>query len=592
MFLHLFRLKFLCGLFCVLTVSLSTPVFASPSSVEVTVNGVSGNKKKNVEAALGLAPGLVRDGQVDQHWLLRFVDQVPGLAEQALEPFGYYRSEIEVNLQETDEVYLVNVQVAPGVPVRVRELSLRLTGAGSDKSELKKELRTFPLKKGATLRHKFYEKGKVDLQRKAIDLGYLDAAYTIASVTVYPDEDAADIELELVTGERYRFGAVTFDGDLDFYDETFLNRFIPFSEGDVFSHRLLHGSRVSFYQADRFDDVLMVPRIDEAEDLRVPIDVKLVPGKRYSLRPGIGYGTDTGARVSLNYQDTRPFNRPDLYSFEALLAEKTEFLENSYTIPQAGSSENNFIISFGIRHEDFSVYETQIAYAEIEETYSLGSGKTGSLYLRYSREDSDIGSDSFVSYLLTPGIRYYQRSYDDPLNPRKGYQFRLELRGNHDELGSDLTFGQILGAGSFILPLSSRFTLHTRVEAATTIKDDEFSDIPVSMRFFVGGDSSVRGYSFNSRGPRNSDGDVVGGDSKLVGSVELEYSLNDNWGLAVFYDTGSAFNKVTEDIKYIHGAGVGVRRYTLIGPIKLDLAARVGDSNNSLRVHLSVGFDI
>ncbi len=112
------------------------------------------------------------------------------------------------------------------------------------------------------------------------------------------------------------------------------------------------------------------------------------------------------------------------------------------------------------------------------------------------------------------------------------------------------------------------------------------------MRFFVGGDSSVRGYSFNSRGPRNSDGDVVGGDSKLVGSVELEYALTDNWGLAVFYDTGSAFNKVTEDIKYIHGAGVGVRRYTLIGPIKLDLASRVSDSNNSLRVHLSVGFDI
>jgi translocation and assembly module TamA len=112
------------------------------------------------------------------------------------------------------------------------------------------------------------------------------------------------------------------------------------------------------------------------------------------------------------------------------------------------------------------------------------------------------------------------------------------------------------------------------------------------MRFFVGGDSSVRGYSFNSRGPRNSDGDVVGGDSKLVGSVELEYSLNDKWGLAVFYDTGSAFNIVTEDINYIHGAGVGIRRYTLIGPIKLDLASRVGDSNNRLRIHLSVGFDI
>ena len=592
MFLLLSRMKFLCGFFCVLAMFLSTSVFALPSSVEVSVAGVSGKKKKNIETALGLAPGLVRDGQINQHWLLRFVDQVPGLTKQALQPFGYYRSEVETSLQETDEVYHINVQVTPGAPVRVRKMDLRLTGEGSDKSVLKKELRMFPLKKGDVLRHKYYDKGKVDLQRIAIDLGYLDAAYTSASVTVYPDEEAADIELELDTGARYRFGSVSFDGDLDFFNESFLHRFIPFTEGEIFSHRLLHRSRISFYQADRFDEVLMVPRIDEAEDLKVPVDVKLVPGPRHRVRPGVGYGTDTGARVSLNYQDTRPFNRPDLYSFEALLAEKTEFLENSYTIPQAGSSENNFIISFGLRNEDISVYETQIAYTEIEETYSLGRGKTGSLYLRYSREDSDISDDSFVSYLLTPGIRYYQRSYDDPLNPRKGYQFRLELRGNHDALLSDLTFGQILGAGSFILPLSSRFTLHTRAEAATTFRDDEFSDIPVSMRFFVGGDSSVRGYSFNSRGPRNSDGDVVGGDSKLVGSIEIEYALTDNWGLAVFYDTGSAFNKVTEDITYIHGAGVGVRRYTLIGPIKLDLASRVGDSNNSLRVHLSVGFDI
>ncbi|MCF6238272.1 MAG: BamA/TamA family outer membrane protein, partial [Candidatus Marinimicrobia bacterium] len=154
------------------------------------------------------------------------------------------------------------------------------------------------------------------------------------------------------------------------------------------------------------------------------------------------------------------------------------------------------------------------------------------------------------------------------------------------------TFAKVWGAGSFILPLNSRFTVHLRAEAATTFRDDKFSEIPVSMRFFVGGDSSVRGYSYDSRGPRNKDGDVIGGDSKLVGSAEVEYALNDNWGLAVFYDTGSAFNAVNKDIKYINGAGVGVRRYTLIGPIKIDLASRVGDSKNRLRVHLSVGFDI
>ena len=591
MFFLSIRLKLLCGLFCALAVSLPTPVIALPSSVEVTVTGVSGKKLRNVEAALGLAPGLVRDGKVDQHWLLRFVDQIPGLVENAMQPFGYYRSEIETDLQETPELYHIKVQVTQGDPVVVRQLDLRLIGAGSDKSKLKAELRRFPLKQGDALRHEFYDEGKKDLQREAIDLGYLQAAYTSSRVTVYPEEDAADIELVLDTGSRYRFGPVRFEGDLGLFDESFLRRFISFDEGSVFSHRELHRSRINFYQASRFSEVLMVPRMDQVKDLKVPIDVKLVPGPLQSLRPGIGYGTNTGARTSLKYKHLHVFDRPDIYSFDLLLAEKTQFFETSYTIPQAGSSENNLIGTFGVRYEDLNAYETQIVFTELEETYGLGRGKTGSLYLRYTREDSEVGTDNNISYLLTPGIRYYQRSYDDPLNPKSGYQFRLELLGSYDGPLSDITLAQIKGAGSFMWPLSRRFTLHSRVEAATTFKDDDFSEVPASLRFFVGGDSSVRGYAYKSRGPRDKYNDVIGGESLLVGSVEVEYALNDDWGLALFYDIGSAYDAF-DDVTFIRGAGIGIRRYTMIGPIKIDLANRVSESHHGVRIHLSVGFDI
>jgi translocation and assembly module TamA len=140
-------------------------------------------------------------------------------------------------------------------------------------------------------------------------------------------------------------------------------------------------------------------------------------------------------------------------------------------------------------------------------------------------------------------------------------------------------------------PLTRRFTLHSRVEAATTFKDDEFSEVPASLRFFVGGDSSVRGYAYKSRGPKDKNGDVIGGESLLVGSIEGEYALNDDWGLALFYDMGSAFDAF-DDVTFIRGAGIGIRRYTPIGPIKIDLANRVSESHHGVRIHLSVGFDI
>ena len=591
MSLFLYRLRFHC-VFCCALVFLATPVFALPSNVEIKIDGVKGKKLQNIEAAIGLPSGIVHDDQVDKRWLLRFIGQIPALAEKALQPFGYYRSEIKTDLQERDKDYLIHVQVTPGVPVRVRQLDLRMIGAGSDKPALRAEFRRFPLKQEDILRHESYDEWKKGMQRKAVNLGYLKAAYTARQVTVYPDEDAADIDLELDTGELYRFGHVNFINDLDYFDETFLRRFIAFAEGDVFSHRELHRSRINFYQSNRFSEVLIVPRLDQAEGHNVPIDVNLVVGPQYCLRPGIGYGTNTGARLSLKHRNIHPFDRSDLYKLEFLLAEKTEFMKTSYSIPQAGSSENNLVTTLEIRHEDIDVYENTLAYAELEQTYKLGFGKTGAIYLRYSREDSDIGTEDFVTYLLTPGIRYFQRRYDNPLNPKKGYQFRLELRGNHDNVLSDVSFAQILGAGSFVLPLSERFLLHTRVEAATTIKNDDFKDIPASMRFFVGGDSSVRGYAYKSRGPRDKNNDVIGGDSMLVGSAEIEYSLNDNWGLAVFYDTGSAFNNDGDDINFVSGAGIGVRRYTLVGPLKLDLARRVDDSDHDLRFHLSFGFDI
>lgn len=587
----LFSRASLCSFLCVLAMSLTTTAFALPSAVTVQVSGMSGQEKKNVEAALTLPAGIVRNDRVDQRWLLRFVEQVPGLVERALQPFGYYRSVVKTGLQETAELYLIEVQVTPGIPVRVRQLELRLVGAGADEAEMKDQRRRFPLKQGDILHHEVYEIGKKELQRKAIDLGYLKAAFQSHQITVHPDEDAADIELTLDTGARYRFGPVSFEGGTDRFDETFLRRFVSFAEGDIFSHRELHRTRINFYQANRFDEVLMVPRMDQVEDHMVPIDIKLVAGPQQRLRPGVGYGTNTGARVSLNYQNTQAFDRPDLYTFDLHLAEKTQFVETSYSIPQAGSSDNNLITTFGVRQENLDAYDNQIIYTELEKTQGLGSGKTGSVYLRYSREDSTVGQDENISLLLMPGLRYYQRSYDDLLNPKSGYQFRFELRGSYNGPLSDVTLGQVLGAGSFMWPLSRRFTLHTRVEAATTVKNDKFSDVPASLRFFVGGDNSVRGYAYKSRGPTDDNGDVVGGDSLLVGSIEGEYALNDNWGLAVFYDIGSAFNAF-EDVTFISGAGIGLRRYTPIGPIKIDLANRVSEGGLGMRLHLSVGFDI
>lgn len=579
----------LCWIFVPLVFS---PARASEPTVEVAIEGLKSAQLQNVRAALALPPGIVRHGRVEERWLARYAGKVPELVAGALEPFGHYRSKAKVETAQTPEgSFRVLVTVDPGPPTIVRGLKLNVSGEGRQEKELRREVLEFPLKQGDVLNHQLYEQGKLALRLAANSLGYLKAGFTSHVIRIESDKEAADIELALETGPRFYFGETVFVEERALFGEDFLRRYLTYKKGDVFSHKELHLSRVGYYTANRFDNVLMVPLIDEAVDQHVPIRVTLTAGKQQRLRPGIGYGTNTGARLSLNYQNMQVGETPHAHLFDLSLAETTQFFETSYSVPRAGGADNNLIGTIGLRQEDLNTYQTLMIYAEGEGVYGLGRGKTGSLYLRYLREDSDVGSDGNVAQLLVPGVRYYQRSYDDPLNPRSGYQFRVELRGSLDTLLSDVTLGQVLAAGSFMLPLTDRLTLHSRVEAATTIKNDELSQVPPSMRFFVGGDNSVRGYAFKSRGPRDEFGDVTGGDSLLVGSIEGEYALNAQWGLALFYDAGSAFN-ASHDIEVIQGAGIGIRRYTPIGPIKLDLANRIDDNDQGIRIHLSVGFDI
>lgn len=193
--------------------------------------------------------------------------------------------------------------------------------------------------------------------------------------------------------------------------------------------------------------------------------------------------------------------------------------------------------------------------------------------------------------MLLPGTSYQQRRYDDPVNPRSGYQYRFELQGSHTSLLSDTSLVQLQGAGALMQPLGDKLTLLLRSHFGLLAHDDPLTETPVSMRFFVGGDNSVRGYSYQSRGLVDENGQVIGGDGMLTGNFELEYALSDRYGTALFYDTGSAF-KAFNQVRFIHGAGVGVRIYTPVGPIKLDIAHQLNEPDPSWRIHLSVGFDL
>jgi len=558
--------------------------------VEVIIKGLEGEELKNVQAVLALPPGLVREGQVDRLWLDRFERQVPERVRSALEPFGYYNAEVKTSLDTREEgLFLLRVRVETGEPVRVTSVKAEIRGPGAYEKKLRDLIKTFPLKEGDILRHDKYEATKAVIKAQAVDLGYLDADFSVHVIRVSQREAKATIELILETGSHYRFGEITFIG-ASIYPESFLKRYLDFEPGEVFSYSKINQTQLNLINSDRFQEVTVEAKKEESQDFCVPVQVTLTPSKPKRLRFGMGYETDIGANVSARYQDVNFYRRGHELEAELSLAQRLQGLVTRYVLPSTRDLDSHTFIRLGLQREDTETYESRSLFLEPGYVHSFGRGMLGSAYVQWRFEDFTIGEEDGRSRLLMPGLRFSRRQYNDLIRPTRGYRYALETRGAAQVFGSDTNFLQWLWNGDALIPLPLGFSLLSRIEGGTTLSHS-LEDLPPSVRFFAGGDRSVRGYAYQSLGPRDANGDVTGGKHLLVGSIELEKAIAKIFGVAAFYDVGNAFNSL-DHMDLQQGVGIGIRLYTPVGPIRLDLARQIGVKDPDFRIHFTVGFGL
>lgn len=251
--------------------------------------------QKALQSAVILPDRLSDGGPLDQRWLQHYRKQLPRIVSDRLEPYGYFEATVKSNLEQRAEgAYRLVLQVNTGEPVTISSLALNLAGPGQFFPKLHQALNRFPLQVGDILHQDRYEKGKARLIQDAINSGFLEAKFSEHTILVYRAEKRAEIVLQLETGQRYQFGRTTFHGGGD-YPERFLRRYLSYRQGDYFSHRKLGQTQMNILNADLFQQVTITPATDQAEGNQMPVKIELKPAPRHRLRPGIGYGTDTGA---------------------------------------------------------------------------------------------------------------------------------------------------------------------------------------------------------------------------------------------------------------------------------------------------------
>lgn len=524
-------------------------------------------------------------------WLLR---QAPDEARRALEPFGYYDPKIDPQVRRDGEAIDVIVVVDPGEPVVVATHDLQLLGPAHEDGALMRRLQRFRPRIGRPFHHGQYEDSKAAIDAALAGHGYFDAEQTVHRVTVNRGGNRADIALAWTSGERYAFGAATFAGHQ--FRPGLLENLVPWHEGDPYDQQKLLDLHGSLTDLDYFAsvDIRAVPEAADA-GRQVPIEVALTPGKRDVYSAGLRYGTDTGVGVAGGWERRWLNDRGHKLRAAAGLAQRRSDVSAQYRIPAFAWLDGWYTAGVSLRQEEIDGVDSELFEAIGSRSGRLGDWTlTAALNFRRERyEDPTQGFAQTYSTLVFPSLLAQWSKTDDLLYPRNGRGLTIELRGGHTGIGSDIDFLQLRAEGRWVRTLGRRNRLLLRGEAGTTLSDD-FAQFPPSLRFYAGGDRSVRGYGYKEIGEHVIDPDgeryVFGGKHLFVGSVEFERMFNRTWGGAVFVDAGDAFDN---GFQAQVGMGVGLRWRSPVGPVRLDVAHGFGDdAQQSVRLHLNIGPDL
>jgi translocation and assembly module TamA len=515
----------------------------------------------------------------------RFMRAAEKDMQPALRALGYYRARIDKRFEPDDDgCWLAVFEVDPGERVTVRSRSVVVEGPAADDERMTRLLEALPLARGRPLDHGEYEQIKSRLRSFAAQYGYLDFRITRQQLRVYPDENAAEIDIVADSGQRYRYGELHF-GPHPLTDDL-VRRLALTTSGEAYDSGSLAAIDRHLSDTGYFRSVEVRPRRSEARDGIVPIDIVLDPASRHAWRVGAGYSTDTLWRLSLGY-DNRYLN-PRGHRLESALrlGPVESGLKADYLVPGHDPHNENF--SFGARllRERTDTSENDSAALIGRQVLKTGRwSQTRFLELLY--EESTVAGVSDTYRLLMPGIAFDRVRYDDLLRPEQGYRVNLELRGAAQALGSTTSMVQFRGKVKGVYRFPGAGRVLARVDLGLTAADSA-DELPGTLRFFAGGDNSVRGYDYKSLGPADDDGEVEGGLNLLTGSLEYEHPVvDDDWWAAVFVDAGNAYD--FEEFEPRIGIGFGVRWYSPVGRIRLDIAFPDDQEDDDWRIHFGLG---
>ncbi len=585
---------------CLLLLGIAPAVRAS---VDVEISGIDDPLRANVLAYLSLERYKHSD-DLSRDTIERLHNRAEREVQAALKPFGYYDPHVHSELTEVKRGdWRVTIDVDPGKPIVMEAVDVKVTGPGATDPLFLRITSKLPLHPGDRLEHSVYDGIKSDLQRTAATYGYLDAKMTRNELIVDPRHYSAKAELELRTGERYHFGATLIEQTA--VSDALVRRYLRYHEGDPFDLTQLLRTQFALDDAQYFTDLEVLPGDPNRETHIVPVNIRAKPNRRHRYSIGAGYATDTGPRGTLTWEDRRINSYG--HRFDVLLeaAQVTRYsLQSSYIIPIGDPAVEK--LSFDSVIEQRQLADVTAITQSIGPSITQVDGPFQHVwYIKAMRTTSESLVETRTDRMLVPGVDLatVPKGYlGEPLFERGLF---VELRGSHSAIGSDSNFIQLHVQAERVFDILPKWHLLLRDELGATLAS-RFSDLPAIMRFFAGGDNSVRGFAYNDLSPtqtvclKDANGNPillsatgqcstatvkVGGKDLITGTVEVIRDLPRNFGVATFFDYGNAFNHFGDSLEY--SVGIGFRLRLPVVTLGIDVAEPLSRAGASPRLHIN-----
>lgn len=558
--------------------SLFASVAVCSAELEVIIEPSQRALRENVENYIGSL------GDRDEQELLRYSRIAQQQAEKALQALGYYHGQFDTEVSGGENPRLT-LRIQPGEPVRLRDITLRVEGPAAELSRFRVPRKV--LNSGDVLNHGRYEEVKQQILNQASRYGFFDGRFERQRLAIDPAVNAADVELVFVSGPRYALGDVRFEGDSPF-DPDLLARMVPFDAGTPYDSELVAELTQAMQSSGYFEGVRVDANPANAQQQRIPVAVQLTTREPRTLGIGLGFSTDVGPRMRFDFLRHWVNAKGHSYGLETELSAPRQNIGLWYDVPLDPPLTDKLRYAGGYQFEQLadSDSESRLLTVGPEWHRKLPSGWQRVWALKWRHEQYQLGDDSGISTLLMPGVAYSYLRSDNRIDPSRGYRLEFELAAAKDGLLSDADLIHANTTIKGLITLAGRHRFLGRVQVGGNWTN-EYTNVPPSLRYFAGGDQSVRGYDYQSLSPTNSDGDKVGGRYQLAVSAEYQYALTEKWRVASFIDQGNAFNSL-ELPSLKSSVGLGVRWVSPVGPIRIDLAHPL-DDEGGVRLHFSMG---